>query len=333
MHLFTKLPSLLVVLATSTVLAQGPAALLPTKGLLSEAGPTFSVATSGQVTFIAYGDQRFTEPANVTATNPVVREWLVDRIAAEKPAAVFLNGDVPLSGDNVHDYTVFKEETRVWGQANLRVFPTLGNHEFHGKDAQESLENWWNAFPELRNRRWYSIQLGTRIYAINLDSDVSLLPDGDQYRWLGKQISDLPETIDFVIISLHHPPSADIQKHIEVDHNPRPNEIALRDYLSSVQAQTHARFVVSAGHIHNYERHVIDGVTYLVSGGGGAKPNYVERTPDDLYQSELFPNYHYVKFELLADRLKAIMYRVADPEAPGLRVEAKDQFEIEAKRR
>jgi len=38
------------------------------------------------------------------------------------------------------------------------------------------------------------------------------------------------------------------------------------------------RFLVSAGHIHNYERSVVDGVTYLVSGGGGAPAYFVERT-------------------------------------------------------
>ena len=53
--------------------------------------------------------------------------------------------------------------------------------------------------------------------------------------------------------------------------------------------------LVSAGHIHNYERNVVEDVTYLVAGGGGAPPYYVERTPEDLYRSILFPNYHYVK--------------------------------------
>ena len=82
-----------------------------------------------------------------------------------------------------------------------------------------------------------------------------------------KQIEGLPASVDFVVLTLHHPPVADIQKHIEVDHNPRENEIALRDYLSKAGAKSHARFLVSAGHIHNYERHVVDDVTYLVSGG------------------------------------------------------------------
>jgi hypothetical protein len=332
MRKFTNLSFFSIFLAfTSACIAQNHAADLPTDKLLSEPGPTFKVAVEGPLSFIAFGDQRFTDPANVTATNPLVRKWFVDRIAEEKPSAVFLNGDVPLDGSNTNDYAVYKDETLPWRNAKLNVFPALGNHEFHGPDAQKCLENWWNAFPELRNRRWYSIQLGARIYAINLDSDASLLPASDQYNWLAKQISDLPSSVDFVLLSLHHPPSADIQKHIEVDHNPRPNEIALRDYLSSIQGQSHARFIVSAGHIHNYERHLVDNVTYLVSGGGAAKPYYVERTPDDLYKSDMFPNYHYVKFELLPDRLKATMFRIKNPEDAQFSLEAKDSFEILAK--
>lgn len=121
--------------------------------------------------------------------------------------------------------------------------------------------------------------------------------------------------------------------HIEVDHNPRPNEIAVRDLLSKLSPSSHARFIVSAGHIHNYERNVVDDIVYLVSRGGGAHPYFVERTKGDLYQSVVFPNYQYVKFKLDGDRLKAAMYRVRDPESSTFTVEAKDQFEITAKSR
>jgi len=318
------------------LVAQNHASDLPTGNLLSEPGPTFRIPDNelqSPVTFIAYGDMRFTDPANTDATDPRIRNWLVNKIAQERPAAILLNGDVPLAGDNVNDYAVYHQETQPWRDAKLRVYPALGNHEFHGQNPQLCLENWWNAFPEFRNRRWYSVLLGSRVYSITVDSDASLLPDSDQNRWLNKQIQDLPATVDFVIISLHHPPSADVQKHIEVDHNPRANEIALRDLLSKLQATSHATFVVSAGHIHNYERHVVDNVVYLVSGGGGAKPYFVERAPDDLYQSNLFPNYNYVKFVLNADRLQATMYRVTDPEAGDLQVQPKDTFEVVAKGR
>jgi hypothetical protein len=304
-----------------------------TNQLLSEAGPTFRF-TDGQLpsqTFIAYGDQRFTDPANVTATDPRVRKWLANKIAEARPAAIVLNGDVPLAGNVPNDYIVFKAETKPWRDAGIHVFPALGNHEFVGGNPQVSLESWWSAFPEVRNRRWYSAQLGSRVYVLALDSDTSLLPASDQASWIQKQVEDLPASVDFVIITMHHPPVADIQTHIEVDHNPRPNEIALRDYLSKVAQTSHARFLVSAGHIHNYERNVVDGVMYLVSGGGGAKPYFVERTPQDLYQSILFPNYHYVQLTLQADRLHGTMYRVANPEAETLALEARDNFDMVVK--
>ncbi len=321
---------------SSTVLAQPfTAATLPTDQLLSKPGPSFAFEDNqlpSPVTVIAYGDQRFTDPANVKATNPRVRERLVNQIAAERPAAIVLNGDVPLSGDVTNDYAVFQAESKPWRDAQLHVFPALGNHEFHG-DPQKALEHWWNAFPEMRNRRWYSAQLGSRVYVLALDSDTSLLPGSDQARWIENQIDGLPSTIDFVIVTMHHPPVADVQKRLEIDHNPRPNEIALRDYLLKAALTSHARFLISAGHIHNYERNLYEGVVYLVSGGGGAKPVYVERTPEDLYQSVLFPNYHYVKLTIANGKLHGEMYRISNPEAKDLTFELKDSFDIAAKPR
>ena len=299
------------------------------------AQPTFRVEErdlQSPLTLIAYGDQRFTDPANTRRTNPRIRQWLVGQIAKEHPDAVIMNGDVPLAGDAAHDYAVFLSETKVWRDLRLRVYPALGNHEFVG-DARQDLENWWTAFPEMRGRRWYSAQLGARVYLLALDSDTSLLPGSEQARWIEKQIEGLPPSVDFVMVSLHHPPVADVQTHFEVDHNPRPNEIALRDYLSKAARTAHAVFLVSAGHIHNYERNVVEGVTYLVSGGGGAPPYFVERAPEDLYQSIVFPNYHYIKLTVEKDRLHGAMYRVANPEAETLTVEMKDRFDLAAKPR
>ena len=65
------------------------------------AGPDFHVRArdlSNPLQIVAYGDMRFTDPAETEATNPKVRRWLVDRIAAEKPDAVLLSGDIPWHG-------------------------------------------------------------------------------------------------------------------------------------------------------------------------------------------------------------------------------------------
>ncbi len=292
------------------------------------AGATFQVADRDlhrPVTIIAYGDMRFTDPSNVTATNPSVRQALVARVAEENPDAVLLNGDVPWHGGSEADYSVYRAETKAWRDAHLRVYPALGNHEFAECEPQGCLTNWWRAFPELNGRRWYSVQLGTQIHAIALDSNAPLLADSEQSLWLEAEIASLPQGVRFVLITMHHPPVADVQTKLFVDHNPRPNEIALASLLEA-HRKSGVKFVVIAGHIHNYERFERNGVVYLVSGGGGAVPYPVERTPADAYQDSSFPNYHYLKFVLAGASLKATMVRLANPGTSAW--EVKDTFEI-----
>ena len=64
---------------------------------------------------------------------------------------------------------------------------------------------------------------------------------------------------------------ADLQSQIAAN-LPGPNEVALRELLESEAPKSRAKFIVVNGHIHNYERFERKGITYLISGGGGAKP-------------------------------------------------------------
>jgi hypothetical protein len=299
----------------------------------ADGNPTFRVpasALSARVKVIAYGDQRFHDHLNFMIANPKARMALVEKISQEKPDAVQMSGDVPYKGTDPADYANYRDETKSWRDEQLRIYPALGNHELSG-GADKGIEEWWNAFPELRGMRWYSVALGDRISLIQLDSNSDLTPGSKQLVWLRALLTALPPSVDFVMISLHHPPVADIQTRLHVDHNPRPNEIALRDFLSLTAPTLHAAIVVIAGHIHNYERAQLGGVTYLVSGGGGAEPYPVERTQQDLYQDPGFPNFHYVRFELEDDRLKATMFRLADPNAKKLVWQEKDHFIIHKK--
>ena len=274
---------------------------------------------------------RFTDPSETRATNPKVRRWLVDQVATEKPDAVLLSGDVPWHGSNAADYDEYRRETRVWRDAQLRIYPALGNHEFSGHATeQECLENWWNAFPELRGRRWYSVQIGSSVYVLNLDSNSSLLAGSEQIGWIQSQLASLPAAVRFVFFNLHHPPVVDVQVNGDASHNGRPNEHALAECLAQAPEKSRVRFIVAAGHIHNYERFFRDGIVYLVSGGGGADPRPIVRGPADLYQDPAFPNYHYVRFVEEGENLTGTMVRVADPNAASPAWQEKDHFEIRA---
>ncbi len=295
------------------------------------AAATFDVTAAelpDPLVLVAYGDMRFTDTTELHASNPIARQALVDKIAAENPAAIFINGDIPWHGIAA-DYAVFNDETRSWKERRLRVFPALGNHEFSACAPEECLERWWETFPQLRGRRWYSVALGSKVLAIDLDSDSSLLPGSAQRTWLENQVAGLSPAVRLVMIIMHHPPLADVQTTKLTDHNPRPNEVSLVGYLKTAAHRSAAKFIVSAGHIHNYERFARNGVTYLVSGGGGAAPYEVDRTRLDLYQSADFPNYHYVRLELRGNRVRAEMIRLSGFD--GIKPkqwQTRDRFEI-----
>jgi hypothetical protein len=299
-----------------------------TRDLISTPGPTFLVddkSLENHWTLIAYGDMRFTDPTNEKVTNPKVRRWLVNRIAAEHPDAVLLSGDVPYDGSVANDYEVYHQETQAWRDAKLRVYPAMGNHELHGDEVREP-RNWWHAFPELKSRRWYSVAIADT-YIISLDSNLSLVEGSRQHQWLVDQLAHLPAKVQFVFISLHHPPVADSIENNH-SHDVRPNEHALALLLETQAKVSRAKFIVAAGHIHNYQRFLEGGVVYLVSGGGGAKPVPVARTATDFYQDSSFPNYHYVKFTRNQRGLNAEMYRVQNPDSAQPVWEVKDRFAI-----
>jgi 3',5'-cyclic AMP phosphodiesterase CpdA len=302
-----------------------------TKDLLSSSGPTFTVSPKdvpAHWSLIAYGDMRFTDPTNESVTNPFARRALVAKIAAEHPDALMLSGDVPYDGSNANDYAVFQTETAAWQEEHLRVYPALGNHELHN-DEIRSPKNWWGAFPELKGRRWYSVEFANS-YLIALDTNLSLADGSRQKAWLLDQFQHLPQQTRFVFISLHHPPVADSIEG-NSSHDVRPNERALAVTLEAQAKNSNVQIIVVAGHIHNYQRFFQNGVTYLVSGGGGAKPHPIARTPADLFQDKAFPNYHYVRFEFDGKQLNAVMYRLVDPRSTPATWEKKDSFVIPVK--
>jgi len=294
--------------------------------------PTFTVSgiAAGQgVKILAYGDTRFTNVSNDSDTNPRVREYLVKQISREKPDAVFMTGDLPFHGADPADWQVYRDETAVWTAQHLRVYPALGNHDvLGGWDA--GVHNFDTTFPELKGYLYYSVQIGN-VYMIALDCTESYGNGSPQRTWLEGQLDHIPASVDFVFFVSHMPLFADMQSQV-VASLPNPAELSLREFILSKAPQIHAKLVVVNGHIHNYERFENHGVSYIVSGGGGALPYRVLfRGPEDLYQEHTYPNYHYVVFAIHGKTADATMYRVTNPMHPSkLGLEVKDTFTLTA---
>ncbi len=258
--------------------------------------------------FVAYGDTRFHDSKDTDDANPTARQALVQAIADASPAFICFTGDIVFNGYDSDDWKVWDSETRIWRDKKIPVYPALGNHDLRG-NLTADLANYFQHFPDLRNSRYYSVRAANTLL-LALDSSQDEV-SGDQGKWLARQLDHLPPDADFVFLMLHHPPytSAPGGIILAMTHAARPSEKKLAEMLESRQAHTRARFVVFAGHVHNYERHEHGGVTYFVSGGGGAKPLLFERPSTDLFQSNDI-NYHYLLVEVDRQQLKVTMNRL-----------------------
>jgi hypothetical protein len=296
----------------------------------SAALPTFLVPDAGnKLKIIAYGDMRITDPADNSHTSVIVRRALIDKIGQEKPSALLVSGDIPFRGANDEDWRVVDKELKPLWDAKLRIYPALGNHEFLGGNDGRALRNWWKRFPDLDGKRWYSVLFGN-CYFIVLDSDSVLKPGKGQDEWLDAQLDHLPVEVDFVFVMLHHPSYTDSHdSFLGGGHSARKQEKRLAERLEELQPKTRARIIEVAGHVHNYERFEHAGVTYVVSGGGGATPYFFDRSPFDKYQGGNSVTYNYVRFDIDGTHLKATMMRLDASVPEHTRFEERDTFTLD----
>jgi hypothetical protein len=279
---------------------------------------------------VAYGDSRFTDPAVTAGTNPRIRKWLVDRIAEVHPAVLLLTGDTPFHGARVEDWKAFDEETEPWRKEGILVLPTTGNHEVYG-GVEQGIRNYLDHFPEIERHRDYSALVGN-VEVISLDMNTLGGNTDRQVVWFGQQLEHVPAQVDFLMILYHMPWMVDEQTETLL-HLPSPDALLYRKVLEAHLDKLRARVLVLNGHIHNYERFESHGVEYVVTGGGGAEPYpLLVRGSADLYHDHPrgHPVYHYLTLDVNGRTLHATMWRVKDPDANVLAVDAEDSFTLTA---
>jgi hypothetical protein len=266
---------------------------------------------------------RFTDPANTKDTNPRARKWLAERVATEHADAMLITGDIPFHGSDARDWEVFEREASSWARG-MRVYPTVGNHELR-LEPQAGQVNWAAAFPQLKGNGFYSVLMGN-VFIVNLNSTEPMWPTGDQADWLREQLDHIPAQANFVILQMHIPLIADTQSEF-IANIPAPEGVTLRTYLEARALTLPQKFIAVYGHIHNYERFEFNGITHIISGGGGAQPYPVfVRGPQDLYRDTGFPVFNYVILTIHGKQAEGTMYKIADPNAAVYSVVAKDHF-------
>ena len=204
--------------------------------------------------FIAYGDCR-TQPDKHTA--------VLKRMMTFHPDFVLQTGDLVADGTNEAHWDIFWKTAEPL-MRDTAYYPALGNHEKEGAP-------YFRYFPVPAE---YSFDYGNAHF-VALDSNRPETEWAAQEAWLKKDLL-AHQGATWRIVYFHHTMYTCVDK-------PDRRDLAkiLSARLEPIMIAGKVQLVVN-GHDHDYQRHVPpSGVTYLVTGGGGA-PLYTV-TPDTPY--------------------------------------------------
>jgi 3',5'-cyclic AMP phosphodiesterase CpdA len=243
------------------------------------------------VTFVAFGDsgQVKEEVGGIAGLfksgKKAGREADLGRaIEASDPAAEMAihTGDVVYPDGARKDYAKGFFQPFAGLIDHVPVYPVIGNHDFRSEGGAP----WTDAFQTPannagRSERYYSFDWGDVHFAALDVFTTPYGPGSPQIAWLAEDLA--ASTAAWKVVFFHVPPFSDAR---------HGDDAAIQQNILPVLVANHVD-VVFSGHDHCYERmRPIDGVTYIVTGGGGA----------DLYELNPSPRlaagvtaYHFVR--------------------------------------
>jgi hypothetical protein len=225
--------------------------------------------------FALFGDNR---------TGGDVHRQLVEGLVQEAPDFLVNTGDMVGESTESEWQTFFDIEHPLL--ATTPLFPAMGNHEHdYGED-----DRFQQLFPlgdtSQFNGRVYSVDYGS-VHIATLDSNGDL---DAQARWLDRDLADADARGRLSFVVMHWGPvcgCSGFQHGSNDDAEP----------VAKAAARHHVAALFS-GHNHVYERGVRNGLTYVVSGGGGA-PLQATGTIDSTQAT--FAQNHYVIVDVLGN--------------------------------
>jgi len=207
------------------------------------------------VRFAVLGDYGNAGP-NEAAVAALIKSW--------SPAFIVTTGDnnYPAGGADTidrnigqyfHDFICPYRGGFGQGASVHRFFPSLGNHDWYTAKAKAYLDY----FELPGNERYYDFAWGSvRLFMLDADPQEpdGVVGDSKQAAWLKQRLHDTKER--WKIVAMHHAP-----------YSSGPH--ASTQYMQWPYKAWGASLVL-AGHDHDYERILVEGLPYLVVGLGGA---------------------------------------------------------------
>jgi acid phosphatase type 7 len=228
-----------------------------------------------------------------TQRNPVITAKVTKLMWERRPNFVVHCGDVVDDGASKAQWTgdLFKPAAELFSR--VAVFPCIGNHE---KDHP----NYYKYFALPKPEYYYTYTYGNaQFFSIDTNSKRNLKPDGEQYKWLEKELA--ASTAKWKFCYHHHP----VYSSDENDYGDTwkggttAGDVRTRDLVKLYEKYNVD--VVFNGHIHVYERTwpirdgKVDqktGIVHVTSGGGGGGLENFAPTPA-FFKKEFRSDFHY----------------------------------------
>lgn len=241
---------------------------------------TTAPAGANPIRFAVYGDSQ---------DNGDVHRSIVEAIAEMEPAFVLHVGDAVQDGreqEQWHERYFTPGRTLL---ASTPVYAAMGNHEYNA--------DWYYYYHAYEGRKsYYAFSYGPA-HVITLDTNLSFAPGSEQYDWLLRALSSSEaQTAPWLFVSYHHPAYTNGWGD-ECDFDGEPT---VREILVPLMHRYGVDMVFN-GHMHGYERGVIGGVQYVVSGGGGGKLDQLCRAWPHISVAKY--RHHFVTVDLSATSL------------------------------
>jgi hypothetical protein len=172
--------------------------------------------------------------------------------------------------------------------ARVPMYTAPGNHEKNAK-------LYYDYFDLPGNEAWYHFRHGIADF-FALNTNVSFSPDSEQYRWFVEKLKTVNGR--WKIVFMHHPPFSCAN-----DRKPGAR-LVVRDLVPLFEQ--YGVDLVLLGHDHVYGRSGdINGVHYLISGGGGSAL-YSSTVDDKMVRCD--KRYNYVRLHVDGNQIRWLAY-------------------------
>lgn len=225
-------------------------------------------------------------------------QMTIARRMEEETFDVFLHtGDIvyPHGGDSDYDRRFFPQYKNLL--ATHDFFPAVGNHDRHKPEEGAPYRRIFRMEPNNpeRNKYYYSFTWGCAKF-VSIESYALFKKPGPHMEWLEKELASNDRK--WLVLMMHVP------IYSTGNHGDSKELIAMLEPL----IERYKVNLVLQGHDHLYERGVKSGVTYIVTGGGGASLYPVKTKHSWTAHTE--SAFHYVMLDFTKQAITGKMVRV-----------------------